>query len=267
MFTWICPQCGREVPPAYNECPDCNPRPAAPVAAAAPPPPQEAPPPPAQTGGFGGSAQTSQAAPPPAPSYAPPPVAPAYEPPRSLAYAPPAPAPPARSHAAGPVLPTWLLAVLFAFAFFGVIAGIHWLIESRGQTSSIAIAENPAAKAGANANPFQKFIELSGVRFQEDPKHKDATLVKFVVVNHADTEIPGLSANVSVWGRTHKSGEEAQGTFAFTTNMAPFETKEVTVPLTTKLKIYELPDWQYLNLDLQITAPGGGASGGSPAPR
>src|SRR5205085_12555142 len=23
MFTWICPQCGREVPPAYNDCPDC----------------------------------------------------------------------------------------------------------------------------------------------------------------------------------------------------------------------------------------------------
>src|ERR1035438_3119946 len=23
MFTWICPTCGREVPPAYNECPDC----------------------------------------------------------------------------------------------------------------------------------------------------------------------------------------------------------------------------------------------------
>ena len=24
MFTWICPQCGREVPPAYNDCPDCS---------------------------------------------------------------------------------------------------------------------------------------------------------------------------------------------------------------------------------------------------
>jgi hypothetical protein len=23
MFTWICPKCGREVPPSYNECPDC----------------------------------------------------------------------------------------------------------------------------------------------------------------------------------------------------------------------------------------------------
>ena len=266
MFTWICPQCGREVPPAYNDCPECNPRPAAPAAAAAPPPPQEAPPP-AQTGGFGDHALASRPAAPPAP--APPPVAPAYEPPRSLAYEPPppAPAPRARSHAAGPVLPTWLLAVLFAFAFFGVIAGIHWLIQSRGQTSSVNITENPAAKAGANANPFQKFVELSGVRFQEDPKHKDATLVKFVVVNHADTEIPGLTANVSVWGQTHKSGEEPQGTFAFKTDMAPLETKELTVPLTTKLKIYELPDWQFLSAELQITAPGGAASGGSPAPQ
>jgi hypothetical protein len=157
--------------------------------------------------------------------------------------------------------------VLFAFAFLGVIAGIHWLIEGHGQASSVAITENPAAKAGANANPFQKYVELSGLRFQEDPKHKDATLVKFVVVNHADTEIPGLSANVSVWGQTHKSGEEPQGTFAFKTDMEPLETKELTVPLTTKLKIYELPDWQYLSLDFQITAPGGGASGGSPAPQ
>ena len=23
MFTWICPKCGREVPPAYNDCPNC----------------------------------------------------------------------------------------------------------------------------------------------------------------------------------------------------------------------------------------------------
>lgn len=23
MFTWICPKCGREVPPSYSECPDC----------------------------------------------------------------------------------------------------------------------------------------------------------------------------------------------------------------------------------------------------
>jgi hypothetical protein len=33
------------------------------------------------------------------------------------------------------------------------------------------------------------------------------------------------------------------------------ESKELTAPLTTKLKIYELPDWQNVTTDVQITAP------------
>jgi hypothetical protein len=157
--------------------------------------------------------------------------------------------------------------VLFAFAFFGVIAGIHWLIEGRGQTAPAATVESPAASAGANANPFQKFIEVSGVRFGQDPKSKDAVVVKFVLTNHSETEISGLSGSATLWVRPRKSGDEAQGTFGFTTSIGPFEIKEVAAPLVTKLKIYELPDWQNLSADVQITAPGGGASGGSPAPR
>jgi hypothetical protein len=260
MFTWICPQCGREVPPAYNECPDCAAR-TAPKAAAppAPPAPAYAPPPP-----------PAYAPPAPPPSYAPPPPAPAYAPPPP-AYqpAPPAyaPAPPARSRAAGPALPTWLLALLFAFAFLGIIAGIHWLIVGHGQTSPTATVESLPPKAGADANPYQKVIEVSGVRFGEDPKRKGAIVVKFVLVNHAEAEIPGLSGTVTLWGRPHKSGDEPQGTLTFTTTVGPFETKELTAPLTTKLKIYELADWQNVEPDLQITGPGGAASGGSPAPR
>src|SRR5579871_2687885 len=33
MFHWICPECGREIPPTVKECPACDPR-AVPVAAA-----------------------------------------------------------------------------------------------------------------------------------------------------------------------------------------------------------------------------------------
>src|ERR1700677_2838754 len=27
MFHWICPECGREIPPAVKECPACDPQP------------------------------------------------------------------------------------------------------------------------------------------------------------------------------------------------------------------------------------------------
>ena len=37
MFTWVCPQCGREVPPHFTECPDCK------KAAANPPQPDQPP--------------------------------------------------------------------------------------------------------------------------------------------------------------------------------------------------------------------------------
>jgi hypothetical protein len=158
------------------------------------------------------------------------------------------------------------LAVLFAFAFLGIIAGIHWLVEGHGQSSS-AVVDNPPPKAGADANPFQKFIEVAGVRFGEDPKNKDATIVKFVLINHSETEVSGLAGNVTLWARPRKAGDEAQGRFGFTTSIGSYEIKEVAAPLVTKLKIYELPDWQNLSADIQITGPGGAASGGSPGPR
>ena len=238
MFTWICPQCGREVPPSYTDCPDC----AAKAAAAG-----------------GGAPPAETAAPDAAAPSAPPPV---YAPPAQpqVQVRPYTPAPPKPSHG----LPTWLLTLLFAFAFLGLGVGIYWVIGAlRGgpaQTPA-ATVESPAAKPGAKTNPLQRYIEISGVRFLEDAKKK--TIAKFLITNHSDADISGLAGNVTIWGRTQKSEEDAQGTFSFTTNIGPQESKELTAPVTTKFKIYELPDWQNVNPDLQITAPA--ISGGSPA--
>jgi len=269
MFTWICPQCGREVPPAYDDCPDCKDR--ARQAAAAPPPPVPPPPPSYQPP----PQQTSQySAPPQPPQYAPPPPPPQHEPPQQQyaaqppQYPPPqqqyAPPPPQYQHPAphparGMNLPIWLMTILFALAIGGVIVGVLWVLSSnRGSAGSgptpSATVENPAAKPGAKANSLQKFIEVSGVRFIQDGKK--ATMVRFVIVNHSDSDIRGLAGNVTIWGRTQKSEEDAQGTFAFSTNLGPMETQELTVPLKSKLKIYELPDWQNITTDVQITAPG-----------
>ena len=102
-------------------------------------------------------------------------------------------------------------------------------------------------------SPLQKYIEVSGVRFIENAKKQ--TEVKFVITNHSPAEISGLAGNVTIWGRTRTSEEDAAGTFTFSTNLGPWESKEMSAPLNTKLKIYELPDWQNVSTDIQITAP------------
>jgi hypothetical protein len=270
MFTWICPQCGREVPPSYTECPDCaakaaqtgaavpGQQPEVPVAAAAvpPAPPYAAAP-----------APLSYAATPPPPPAGPP----VYEPlpgyvlpagPPSSAYQQPAqpqPYPPPQAYAprrSG--LPTWLMAVLFALAFVGLGAGIYWIVggfKGRTPTAPAATVESPAAKVGAKTNPLQRYIEVAGVRFLEDPKKKGVVLARFILINHSDADLTGLAGNVTVWGRTQKSEEDAEGTFSFNTDIGANVSKELTVPLETKRKIYELPDWQNVATDVQITAP------------
>ena len=227
MFTWICPQCGREVPPSYSECPDCagkaSPAPGAPVMEPAAPLP-------------------------PAPV---PPVAAGLPPP------PPPPQQPIVPQKAA--IPTWAMSILFALLFLAVGVGLYWAIERyRGGASPGASApapkmESPAAKGG-KSHPLQKFIEVTGIRLVQGPK-KD-TEARFIVVNHADAEISDLAANVNVWARTNKSEEEAVGVFDFKLkSLGPNEAKELTVPLRTKLKVYELPDWQNITGEIQITAP------------
>jgi hypothetical protein len=156
-------------------------------------------------------------------------------------------------------LPVWLLTVIFAVGIGGAVFGIYSLMQSnRSQTGTgpapTAAVESPAAKPGAKPSPVQKYIEVAGVRFVQDARKN--TQARFVLINHSEASIDGLAGNVTIWGRTRKSEEDAQGTFTFTTNIGPFESKEMTVPMNTKLKIYELPDWQNVTADVQITAPG-----------
>ena len=271
MFTWICPQCGREVPPAYNECPDCKERNA--QAGGQPPVGQPVPPPPpAQQPVYYQQPQQQAVAPQQPPAYYPPPQQaqapppppqqyyqqPQQTPPQG--YYPPQPPQPHAGPAHGMNLPIWLMTILFALAFGGVVLGIVWLMSSnRGSAGTgpapTAAVESPAAKPGVKTSSMQKYIEVTGVRFVMDAKKK--TAVKFVVINHSEADINGLAGNVTIWGRTKKSEEDAQGSFSFSTNLAPFESKELTVPLNTKLKIYELGDWQNITTDVQITAPAG----------
>ena len=176
------------------------------------------------------------------------------------AYTPPAVAPLSSAQYAAPPshagLPTWLLTLLFAFAFLGVGAGVYFVVHFfRGgtQSASTPVAHVPA-KTQANPNPLQKYVEVSGIRFVENARHEIEA--RFVVINHSDADITDLAGTVNMWARASKSDEEAAGSFSFKlASLKPNESAEAVAPLSTKLKVYELPDWQFLVTQVQITSP------------
>ncbi len=255
MFTWICPKCGREVPPAYDECPNCCPKPA--QTAAAPP------------------ITAADPAPPPAQVVAPPPPPP-REPAPQPYVAPAAPAPPEpqpqpvfaqppvpRPRSAAAALPTWLLAIAFTLAFLGLILGIYWLVgamHGHGQPASsgaVATSPAPAAPSGGQEHPYQRYIEIAGLRFAEDPKNKTQIVAQYIVVNHSGALMNGLAGTATVWSKTSSGGQDLIGTFTFKTDLKGLESKELSAPLDTKFKIYELPDYPNAVATVLVTGPGG----------
>jgi hypothetical protein len=156
-------------------------------------------------------------------------------------------------------LPTWLLSIIFSLAFVGLGAGVYWAIEHFKEGGSQVAAsgttlETPTSKSAAKPNPYQKFVEVTGVRLYQDSKKRVAA--RFLVVNHSESEMADLSATVAIRGRTSGDTEAPVGSFKFKlAALGPNESRELTAPVDTKLKVYELPDWQNVDARVQVTAP------------
>jgi hypothetical protein len=103
-------------------------------------------------------------------------------------------------------------------------------------------------------SPLLRQIEIGGVRLTQNNAGK--TEVRFLVINHSGAEIAGLGGTVVLQARTSKRDEEPIGAFSFKIPLlGPYESKESSAIVDTKLKVYELPDWQNLDLRTQITSP------------
>jgi hypothetical protein len=139
-----------------------------------------------------------------------------------------------------------------ALGALGFVGYQYWGKAPRAERAGVT--EPAAAARSKTANPLQKYIEVVGIRLVQDAKHHPQA--KFIVVNHSNTELDDLTANVTVWASTSRSEEDSVGTFAFKLgSIAGNESKEMISPFNTKLKVYELPDWQNATAEVQIAQP------------
>ena len=113
----------------------------------------------------------------------------------------------------------------------------------------------PAHYVASNtANPVAKYIELVGFRINEkSPGH---LAIQFGVVNHSEADIGDVKMTINLSTTAAKPGEPPLITFpAMVSKLGPSELKDISAEVPTKLRVYELPDWQFLKADFQITEP------------
>jgi hypothetical protein len=111
----------------------------------------------------------------------------------------------------------------------------------------------PIATNG-KTHPLAKNIELGGFRISEP---KPGTLrIKFNVVNHSLADLGDLEMNVSLAQAGSKPEDPPICVLKVKVpSLGPEESKAVEASTTTKLRVYELPDWQFIRAFYEITSP------------
>jgi hypothetical protein len=244
------------VPPSYSECPNClleaqkagTAEPAAEQVAQPEPVPARA----ADSGAVAGTPSSIAAVPLP-PSSAPPPAAAGYT---------PAPPPPGAPVAAAPR--SWnpiLMTALFAAAFIALAAGGYYLYQqwnARPATAFEAVPEaaapTPTAAGGAPVSPYQKYLEVTGIRISEDEKQN--VEVRYLLVNHSRVDMAGLKGQVELRRTTDAADSQPLMVLPLDIpSLGPYASRELVARQRVKMRAYELPDWQFIRPTLRLTAP------------
>jgi hypothetical protein len=112
----------------------------------------------------------------------------------------------------------------------------------------------PTSAVSTKKHPLAKYVELVGFRLSEAGGGK--LKVKFAVVNHSEADIGDLGVRVRLTTSSAKPGDPPIGEFDVKVPaLGPEEIQDVTATVPTKLRIYELPDWQFLRAEFEIISP------------
>jgi hypothetical protein len=120
------------------------------------------------------------------------------------------------------------------------------------KTAKIATAG--VMTADNTKHPLAKYLEVAGFRLSESKQGK--ITARFNIVNHSDADIADLALNVGLKPVTAAPAEPPFCAFSVKVPaLGPQEVASTSGECTTTLRVYELPDWQFIRASFQITSP------------
>jgi hypothetical protein len=115
----------------------------------------------------------------------------------------------------------------------------------------------PEAPLGAmlasNKHPLAKFIELAGIRMEESGSGR--LKVTIGVVNHSQADLGDVAFKIKLTTTAAKPEDPPIAEFeGKVSRLGPLEMKDMSTTVPLKLRLYELPDWQFLRVQYEITS-------------
>ena len=150
-------------------------------------------------------------------------------------------------------MPGWLMTGLAAFLM--VITGIAILNYVLPAKTAAAGQPRPAhqpvaAQAPETPSLPKRLVELTGFRLHPDRSGK--TSVQYVVINHGDTEMRGLTAHIVLRSATAKPFQAPVANFTVRLpSMAALESKDLTTLVETPVD-RGVPDWTELRAEVRV---------------
>jgi len=126
------------------------------------------------------------------------------------------------------------------------------------KTATAGPAIPPHFTATNTSNDLARYLELVGLRIRErSPGH---LIVQFGIVNHSEADVGDVKLTVNLSTSAAKPGDPPLITFpAQVSKLGPSELRDVSVEVPTKMRVYELPDWQFLTASFSIDEPKAGS--------
>jgi hypothetical protein len=153
------------------------------------------------------------------------------------------------------------VALIVAVVMVGAGAVVYYFLPSvraqreadAGEPAAMETPKSAGETAAASGGQTAKYLEITGLRIIEENRRVQ---IRYVVVNHSAADLASMKGSLVLHASNAAEGAAPIATLPFeVTSLGPYEVKEITSPLKTNLRAYELPDWQFLRADLRLNSP------------
>ena len=140
------------------------------------------------------------------------------------------------------------------FAALGLLTLAGCSSPTPATKAPVADPNGPGPAAVTAKHPLAKYIELSGFRLTEAGPGK--LKVQFAGINHSEADLGELVVKVKLVTSASKPEDPPVAEFETKIpSLGPLEVRNLEASAPTKLRVYELPDWQFLRAQFEITSP------------